>query len=428
MSAEPTFTYPYTTMNKSIPMKMTATFVLSLSLLAAGFSAADKPLTPATGKAQSAQQPPMPAQIARYIAIDNVCAWPQLTVLRDGTMAAIIYNQANHGTTEADAECWTSKDGDFWRKAGVAARHEPNTNRMLFASGLAKNGDLLMLCGGYTNEKKPQHPKSPASFREARLRSWVCRSSDGGRNWTQQDEFVAPEKGWTEFIPFGPIVAGEDGALHASCYAAELTDRPKSTRTKGYYRAWHFRSDDDGKTWRPTSIIGIKHNETALFHLGGKRWLAAARASSVTDHGDGTDLFRSDDDGATWQDPQRVTGHNEVNAHVVRLKDGRLLLSYGIRVKDQHGVPGQFGRSAEGAAAAAASTTTSYGVLAKLSSDEGKTWSEPLRLAHSLLEDCGYPSSVQRADGKVVTVYYSKGVENHERYHMGVAIWEVPAR
>ena len=61
-----------------------------------------------------------------------------------------------------------------------------------------------------------------------------------------------------------------------------------------------------------------------------------------------------------------------------------------------------------------------------MSSDEGKTWSDPIRLAHSLAGDCGYPSSVQRADGKIVTAYYAKAVANHERYHMGVAIWLPP--
>jgi len=51
-----------------------------------------------------------------------------------------------------------------------------------------------------------------------------------------------------------------------------------------------------------------------------------------------------------------------------------------------------------------------------------------VRLARSLEQDCGYPSSVQRADGKIVTVYYAKRVENHDRYHMGAAIWEAPAK
>ncbi len=321
-----------------------------------------------------------PLQVARYVAIDNVCAWPQLVVLPDGTIAAILHNQPAHGLREGDVECWTSAHGEFWSKAGTPAPHEPNTVRMNHAAGLAKNGDLLVLCSGWTNEPQPgQSKKTP--FRDAILRSWVCRSIDGGRTWAQNKEFIAPEKNAGEFIPFGPIAAGDDGALHASCY---------TTR-----RAWHFRSDDDGRTWRPTAMIAVGYNETSILHLGGKRWLTAARLKS-------TDLFRSDDDGATWQGPQPATEANEINGHLARLKDGRLLLSYGSRVKDQ------------------------YGVLAKLSRDEGATWSEPLRLAHTLSPDCGYPSSVQRADGKIVTVYYAKSAENHNRYHMGVAIWEAP--
>lgn len=114
------------------------------------------------------------------------------------------------------------------------------------------------------------------------------------------------------------------------------------------------------------------------------------------------ELFRSDDDGETWHGPQRVTARNEINGHLARLKDGRLLLSYGNRVKNQ------------------------YGVLARLSSDEGKTWSEPLRLADTLATDCGYPSSVQRPDGSLITAYYASGVAQHHRYHMGVVIWNPP--
>ncbi len=64
----------------------------------------------------------------------------------------------------------------------------------------------------------------------------------------------------------------------------------------------------------------------------------------------------------------------------------------------------------------------------KITADEGKTWTEPVRLANTLESDCGYPSSVERTDGKIVTAYYAKRVENHERYQMGVAIWDAPAK
>jgi hypothetical protein len=333
-----------------------------------------------------------PKSATRHIAIENVCAWPNLDVLPDGTIIASIFGKPSHGQVAGDAECWASTDGVKWELRGHPAPNEPDTNRMNLAAGLAKNGDLLVLCSGWTNVAQPPRPKQPV-FRDDILRSWVCRSTDGGRTWTQRKEFPAPPlPGWSEFIPFGDIFVGEGGALHTSCYAGEFTDPAKSTKTKSY-RSWHFRSDDDGATWKATSVIGEKHNETDLFHLGGKHWMAAARVDAV-------ELFRSDDDGQTWSGPQRVTGKNEINAHLARLKDGRLLLSYGNRIKDQ------------------------FGVLARLSSDEGKTWSGPIRLAHTLDGDCGYPSSVQRADGKIVTAYYAHRSNELDHYHMGVVIWE----
>lgn len=345
--------------------------------------------------AVAARAQPAPPSIARYVAVDNVCAWPMLATLRDGTIVAIIFNRPSHGQMEGDIECWASQDGALWEKRGHPAPNDPKTVRMNVAAGVAPNGDLLVLCSGWTDEKQPERPKQGV-FRDAVIPIWVCRSKDGGRTWTQVKRFPENTAGWMPFIPFGPILAGADGALHVSCYAGEFTDPSKSTRTKGW-RAWHFRSDDDGATWRQTSVIGAKHNETAIFHQGGRNWLAAARIDAM-------EIFRSSDDGQTWGEPVRATERNEINGHLLRLKDGRIVLSYGNRIAGQ------------------------YGVLAKFSSDEGRTWGPPVRLAHSLEQDCGYPASVQRPDGKIVTAYYARRVENHERYHMGVAIWEAPAQ
>ena len=331
----------------------------------------------------------------RFVAIDNVCAWPNLTLMPDGSINTTIFGQPSHGQMAGAAECWNSKDGQFWEKRGIPAPNEPHTNRMNVAAGLAKNGDLLVLCSGWTDVKQPQRSKQ-AAFRDDILSTWVCRSSDGSRTWSQIKAFPAPDVGWTHYIPFGDIKQGDDGALHVSCYGGEFTDPTKSTKTKGY-RSWHFRSDDDGKKWQRISVIHKTGNETTLLHLGGKRWLAAARETAM-------DLFTSEDDGVTWGEPNRVTQKNEINGHLARLKDGRIVLAYGNRIK----------------------ASNQYGVLAKFSSDEGKTWGEPIRVAHTTTWDCGYPSTVQRADGKLVTAWYAGASEYHARYHMGVAIWDAP--
>jgi len=327
----------------------------------------------------------------RIVAVTNVCAWPNLTLLPDGTIAAVLFNSPTHGQGEGDIDCWASTDGRKWERRSQITKHHKNTVRMNHASGVAHNGDFIVLCSGWTDEKQPERPKQQA-FRDDILDVWTLRSADGGHTWKKASGFPAAEAGWTEYIPFGDIWKGNDGVLHTSCYQGQYRDPTKSFRTKGW-RSWFFTSDDDGRTWKRGSIIGARHNETDVFPLGNDNWLAAARIDRM-------ELLRSTDNGKSWGKPAPVTDRNEINGHLMRLNDGRLLLSYGVRV------PGR------------------RGVCAKTSFDEGKSWSQPVRLSDSVGNaDCGYPSSVQLKDGKIVTAWYSKQTPDHDGYHMGVTTW-----
>ncbi|MHB8902210.1 MAG: sialidase family protein [Thermoguttaceae bacterium] len=343
---------------------------------------------------RSEESESQPEIVSQAVAVEGVCAWPNLTLMRDGTVVAVLHNQPSHGQQEGDVDCWASRDGLKWEKRGAVTRHEPDTIRMNHAAGLAKNGDLVVLCSGWTNVKQPERPKQPA-FRDDILRAWVLRSADGGRTWEQRDRFPEAEPGWSQYIPFGDIWAGQDGGLHVSCYQGHYAEPSRSSRTDAW-RSWHLRSDDDGWTWKAVSVIGPRHNETDILFLGGSRWLAAARAERM-------ELVRSDDNGATWQKPQPVTEKNEINGHLARLSDGRLLLTYGVRVDGRRGV------------------------CAKLSADEGRKWTAPLRLAHAVDQaDCGYPSSVQLPGGTIVTAWYAKETPDHQGYHMGTTLWKAP--
>lgn len=84
---------------------------------------------------------------------------------------------------------------------------------------------------------------------------------------------------------------------------------------------------------------------------------------------------------------------------LTKLKDGRLALAYGFRAQP-------------------------YGIRAKLSSDNGETWTDDIILRKDGGNwDLGYPRTVQRPDGKLVTVYYYNNVANAERF-IGATIWD----
>jgi hypothetical protein len=118
------------------------------------------------------------------------------------------------------------------------------------------------------------------------------------------------------------------------------------------------------------------------------------------------DVFESWDDGKTWIFLSKVADTDIVNSEhngnppsILRLKDGRLCVTYGFRAEP-------------------------FVMCAKLSSDNGETWGKPIILRCCARNwDFGYSRSLQRPDGKVVTVYYFATPHNRDQF-IAATIWE----
>ena len=172
------------------------------------------------------------------VAVDNVCAWPNLTLMNDGAIIATIFNQPGHGTMAGDVDCWATTDGGrTWQKRGTAAPHEPDTNRMNVAAGKANNGDLIVIASGWSN-RYPEGKKG-APFRAGILAPWVSRSADGGRTWNvDKTSFPAKAPNGGTPIPFGDILPGQDGSLCVAIYTALMNVTPDGivSRTTTFVR------------------------------------------------------------------------------------------------------------------------------------------------------------------------------------------------
>ena len=84
---------------------------------------------------------------------------------------------------------------------------------------------------------------------------------------------------------------------------------------------------------------------------------------------------------------------------MIRLHDGRVCLTYGYRAAP-------------------------FGIRARLSDDGGRTWGDEIILRDDGGgRDVGYPRSVQRPDGMVVTVYYIHDNPKSDRY-IAATIWD----
>lgn len=169
------------------------------------------------------------------------------------------------------------------------------------------------------------HQRLDAPARQRELGQWMIRSTDGGTTWSARQDCGANS-------PHGPVVLSGGRLLHAG----------KELWT-GDRRTGFWESTDDGQTWRWLAALPVRPGDTAeeyhelhAVETPDRRLVVHIRNENKT-HENETLQSESEDGGRTWTLPHRLrtTDGTEgvwgLPSHLLRLRDGRLLMTYGHR-------------------------------------------------------------------------------------------------
>jgi len=232
---------------------------------------------------------------------------------------------------------------------------------------------------GWSNERldrwRAARDRLSEQERKAELGTWMIRSTDGGITWSARYEVPLDS-------PHGPVQLSDGRLLYAG--KALWRDDPKVGVSF---------SADDGLTW--DAVIEIppregddpnNYHELHAVETTEGRLVVQIRNHNQANHRE-TLQTHSNDGGRTWAVPYSI-GVWGLPSHLLRLRDGRLLMTYGHRREP-------------------------LGNQARVSEDGGRNWSEAIILSgdgHS--GDLGYPSTVESGGGELLTVWYEKPADS----------------
>lgn len=213
------------------------------------------------------------------------------------------------------------------------------------------------------------HERLNDEERKAELGEWCIRSTDGGKTWSTRLPTIVNS-------PHGPIQLKDGRLLYAG----------KQLWT-GDKKVGVAESKDDGQTWQWLSEIPVRKGDDAAHSYHELHCVEANDGTIITqirNHNEAnkgwTLQTESSDGGKTWSEPHPIC--YGLPSHLLKLRDGRLVMTYGHR-------------------------RAPFGNQARISSDNAKTWSNEILISgDGKGGDLGYPSTVELADGTLLTVWY----------------------
>jgi hypothetical protein len=254
--------------------------------------------------------------------------------------------------------------------------------------------------------RKPEPLRHPINFKHpnfALMFKYTSQDVGPSRYYTSTDR-CRTWQGPYELIVDGvnQIAARTDYIVRGRHDCVMFGSAAKSNHREG--RVFCAETNDGGLSWKLVSRIGPEPDGYIIMpstvRLASHSYFTTLRHLDPGVQGS-IDTYLSMDSGRTWeylgQAAPNIGGGNPPS--LLHLADGRLALVYGYRAKP-------------------------FGLRARISSDSGRTWSNEIVLRDDgATGDLGYTRSIQRPDGKVVSVYYFNGPDDRERT-IQATIWQ----
>ena len=211
---------------------------------------------------------------------------------------------------------------------------------------------------------------------------WVW-SDNYGITWRLQDAVLVT----TGTFACAPPLRTYDDTLLIPTYGRMRDQLPSSSSLL-------FRSTDGGHTWSESTFIAEGspqtrgYDEPVLLELEPGHLLAMHRINNEQ-VGQQNVFWRNEsyDGGASWTAPVATGILSGACPRLLRLSDGRLLLTFGRRFEP-------------------------FGIRAMLSDDGGKSWGDTAWLVRKTSNrNQGYTSSIELADGRIFTASYAENAD-----------------
>ena len=345
--------------------------------------------------------------------------WPTLARMDDGTLVAVASGLRNEHVCPfgRNVFCTSEDDGRTWTAIRVV-NDSPLDDR---DTGVVCLGGDKLLLSWFTTDNRARADSAKPEVADlwqtafARINddniarwsgAWICTSDDAGESWKAPVKVVLT-------APHGPIRL-RSGAL---LYFGKAFGRDMNDFTTGAGEIAAMTSTDDGQTWERLGEVPIlegtepgNYHEPHVAELADGKLVGLIRSGTSTSEGQDDimgalkfSMFQSvsTDGGRTWSKAEPLGFHGSP-PHMLVHSSGVLICAYSYRQEP-------------------------YGERVMISRDRGDSWDHDYILRDDGPDrDLGYPSSVELADGSLLTMYYQKIESSEEKCSLLWSRWRLP--